>query len=75
MAMLPLRGWVIPLGTILDNGVTFGVHLYPKCQELVKKWATYGQFLRERLCDFMKDYSGLCSIIKVSFEPKLMRIG
>ena len=45
MAMLPLRGWVIPLGTIWDNGVTFGVHLYPKWQELVKKWARYGQFL------------------------------
>ena len=58
MAMLPLRGWVIPLGTIWDNGVTFGVHLYPKCQELVKKWARYGQFLQERLRDFMKDYSG-----------------
>ena len=56
--MLPLRGWVIPLGTIWDNGVTFGVHLYPKCQELVKKWARYGQFLQERLRDFMKDYSG-----------------
>ena len=37
MAILPLRGWVIPLGTIWDNGVTFGVHLYPKCQELVKE--------------------------------------
>ena len=30
MAILPLRGWVIPLGTVWDNGVTCGGYLYPK---------------------------------------------
>ena len=58
MAMLPLRGVVIPFGIVCEHGITFGGHLYPKCQELVKKWATCGQFLHERLRDFMKDYSG-----------------
>ena len=42
MAMLPLRGWVKPLGTVGDNGVIFDGHLYSKMtrirQEMGKKW-------------------------------------
>ena len=37
MANLLLKGCLIPLETVWDNMVTFGVNLNLKCQESVKK--------------------------------------
>ena len=67
MTMLPLRGRMIPLGTVWDNGVTFGCHLYLKWQELFKKWARYGHFNLGKLIDVIKDCLGHCCISRSLF--------
>ena len=67
MTMLPLRGRMIPLGTVWDNGVTFGCHLYLKWQELFKKWARYGHFILGKLSDVIKDCLGHCCISRSLF--------
>ena len=75
MAIFPLEGCMISLGSKWDKRGYFGVNLYQKDPKFVKKWLSYGHFLPERLRDSIGRQIVQKGILWCSFAPKSSKMG
>ena len=75
MAIFPLKGCMISLGSKWDKRGYFGVNLYQKDPKFVKKWLSYGHFLPERLRDSIGRQIVQKGILWCSFAPKSSKMG